>query len=72
MLILVNRCLLNVDFSIVNALNGQSSRKQNFSSPHLSMLFGKFCISFKRSLFYFKLYKISTDPNTVGISWLER
>ena len=41
MLILINRCLLNVVFSMSKVLNGQSSPKENFNSLHLSMLFGK-------------------------------
>ena len=45
MLVLINRCLLNVVFSLTKALNGQSSPKENFYSPHLSVLFGKPCFS---------------------------
>ena len=41
MLILINRCLLNVVFSMSKVLNGQSSPKENINSLHLSMLFGK-------------------------------
>ena len=37
-LILINRCLLNVVFSMTNALNDQSSSKQNFCPLHLSIL----------------------------------
>ena len=76
MLILINWYLLNVVFSMTKALNGQSSPKQNFRSPHLSMLIEKPCFSFcvfssiSYSLFYFKLYKISTDLTPVGTSWL--
>ena len=68
MLILINWCLLNVVFSMTKALNGQSSPKQNFYSPHLSMLLEKPCFSlclfsfYSHSLFYFKLHEISTDP----------
>ena len=76
MLILINWCLLNVDFSMKKALNGQSSLKQNFYSPHLSMLLEKPCFSlclfsfYSHSLFYFKLHKISTDPTPVETSCL--
>ena len=45
MLILINQHLLNVVFSMTKTLNGQSSPKQNFHSPHLSMRFGKPCFS---------------------------
>ena len=68
-LVLINQCLLKVAFSMTKALNGQSSPKQSFHSLHLSMLFGKPCFSsclfssFSHSLFYFKLYKISTDDD---------
>ena len=41
MLIFINRCLLNVVFSMTKALNGQTSPKQNFPSIHLSVFFGK-------------------------------
>ena len=41
MLIFINRCLLNVVFSMVKEKNGQYSAKQNFLFPHLSMLFAK-------------------------------
>ena len=34
MLTFINRCLLNVVFSMTKALNGQNSPKQNFHSPH--------------------------------------
>ena len=75
MLILINQCLLDVVFSMIKALNGQSSPKQNLYSPHLSMLLGKPCFSlwffssFSHFLFYFKLYKISTDHTPVGTFW---
>ena len=40
MLILTDQCLLNVIFCMTKTLlNGQSSPKQNFYSPNLSMLF---------------------------------
>ena len=45
MLILINQCFLNVAFSMTKALNGQSSPKQHFYYIHLSMIFGKLCIS---------------------------
>ena len=35
--ILINQCLLSVVFSMAKALNGQSSPKQNFYFPHLSI-----------------------------------
>ena len=43
--VLINRCLLNVVFSMTKALNSQSSPKQHFCSPYLSMLVGKPCFS---------------------------
>ena len=79
---LTNQCLLNVVFSMTKALNDWSSPKQNFHSLHLSipslppMLFRKPCFyyclfsSFSHSLFYFKLYKISTDSTPIGNLWL--
>ena len=79
---LTNQCLLNVAFSMTKALNDWSSPKQNFHSLHLSipslppMLFRKPCFyyclfsSFSHSLFYFKLYKISTDSTPIGNLWL--
>ena len=79
---LTNQCLLNVPFCMTKALNNQSSPKQNFHSLHLSipsiplMLFQKPCFYyclfsyFSHPLFYFKVYKISTDPTPVGILWL--
>ena len=76
MLILINRCLLNIVFRITKAMNGQSSPEQNFNSPHLLVLLGKPCFSlclfssFSHSPFYFNLYKTSTDPTPVGTSWL--
>ena len=42
-LILINQWLLNVVFSITEALNGQISPKQHFHYPHFLMLFGKIC-----------------------------
>ena len=62
MLILINRCLLNGVFSKTKTSNGQSSLKQNFYSPHRSMLLKKLCLSlclflsFSYRFFYFKLY----------------
>ena len=62
MLILINRCLLNGVFSKTKISNGQSSLKQNFYSPHRSMLLKKLCLSlclflsFSYRFFYFKLY----------------
>ena len=35
MLVLINKCLLNVVFSMTKTLKGQSSHKQNFYYPHL-------------------------------------
>ena len=79
---LTNQCLLNIAFSMTKALNDWSSPKQNFHSLHLSitslppMLFRKPCFyyclfsSFSHSLFYFKLYKISTDSTPIGNLWL--
>ena len=75
-LILINRCLLNVIFSMTKALDDQSSFKQNlFSVPfnstrktlplHVLVFF-----FFFHSLFYFKLYEISPDSTPVGTSWL--
>ena len=61
MLVLINQCLLNVVFRITKALNGQISLKQHFYYPHLFSYF----------LFYFKPFKISTDPTPVGTLWLE-
>ena len=65
------------------AMNDWSSPKQNFHFLYLSipslppMLFQKPCLNyclfsyFLNSLFYFKLYKISTDSTTpIGILWL--
>ena len=67
MLILINQCLLNAVFSTTIALNDQSSPKQHFYYPHLSLLLLLFS-SFSHSLFFhFKRYKISTDPTPVGI-----
>ena len=62
LLILINQCSLNVVFSIMKELNGQSSSKQNLHSPHLSMLFGKACL----------LYEDSPDSTLDIISWLVR
>ena len=45
MLIFINQFLLIVAFSMIKALNGQSSTRKNFYSPHLWMLFGKASIS---------------------------
>ena len=58
MLILINRCLLNVAFSISKALNGQISPAYHFYYPHLSMLFSKDCIFFKTANFWFVQKKI--------------
>ena len=72
MLTLINQCLLNVVFSIAKTLNGQISLKQHFYYLHLSTLFGNLCFSeclffsFSHSSFYFKPYKILTDPTPVG------
>ena len=44
-LILINRCLLNVAFSMTKALNEQSSPKQNFYPLHLSILMLVFLFS---------------------------
>ena len=73
-LILINRCLLKV-FFIMKVLNGQNFSKQNFQFPYLPILYGEpgsIYASFTifSLLFYFKLYKISTDPTQVVISWL--
>ena len=76
MLTFINWYLRNFVFSMTKVLNGQSFPKQNFSSPHISMLLEKPCFSlcvsssFSHSLFYFKLYKISTDLTPVRTSWL--
>ena len=79
---LTNQCLLNVAFSMTKALNDWSSPKKNLHSLHLSipslppMLFRKSCFyyclfsSFSYSLFYFKLYKISTDSTAIRILWI--
>ena len=79
---LTNQCLLNVAFSMTQALNNQSSPRQNFLSVHLTipsipqMLFQKPCFyyclfsSFLQPHFYFKLYKLSTEPTVIGILWL--
>ena len=62
MLILINQSL-NVAFRITKALNSQISPKQHFYYLHLFL---------SHSLFYFKPYKISTDPTPVGtLLWLE-
>ena len=45
MLILINRYLLNIFFSMTKILNGQRSPKQNFYSPPLSILFRNPCFS---------------------------
>ena len=67
---------------MTKVLNDWSSPKKNFHSLHLSiaslppMLFRKPCFyyclfsSFSHSLFYFKLYKISTDSTSIGNLWL--
>ena len=74
MLILINRCLLNVVFRMTKALNGQRSLKQNIYSLHLPMLLGKPCLflcffsSFFDSLFYVKIYKFSTD--STPLHWI--
>ena len=73
-----NQCLLNVAFSMIKAVNNQSSPKQNFHSRHLSittlppMLFRKRCsINDCFPLFHILFsYKISTHPTPIGISWL--
>ena len=55
-LILINRCLLNVIFSMTKALDDQSSFKQNFYSLYLSILLGKLCLSmYLFSFFFFPL-----------------
>ena len=41
MLILINRCLLNLVFSMTKELNGQGLCKKSFHYLHLSMLFGR-------------------------------
>ena len=72
MLILINRCLLNVVFSMTKALNGQSSPEQNsilctfqcyLESPAWFPVF-------RTPFFYFKLYKISTAQTPVWTVWL--
>ena len=79
---LTNQCLLNVVFSMTKAFNDWSCPKKNLYSFHLSipslppMLFRKPCFcyclfsSFTEFLFYFKLYKISTDTTPIGNLWL--
>ena len=74
--------LINVYWMLPSALNDWSSPKKNFHSLRLSipsilpMLFQKPCFyyclfsSFSHSLFYFKLYKISTDSTPIGNLWL--
>ena len=83
-LIDINLLLSKVSFlPHQTAMNDWSSPKQNFHFLHLSipslppMLFQKPCLYyclfsyFLNSLFYFKLYKISTDSTTpIGILWL--
>ena len=79
---LTKQCLLNVAFSMTKEWNDWSSPKQNFHSLHLfipslpPMLFQKPCFcyrlffSFSHPLFYFSVYKISTDSTPIGILWL--
>ena len=72
MLILINQCLLNVVFSMAKALNGQSSPKENFRSPYLSMLFeNSASLNACFPLFHAPFF-ILTDPATVGSLWLVR
>ena len=81
---LTNQCLLNVAFSMTKALNGWSSPKQNFRFLHFfhflppslqyyfenpASIIACFLL-FSHSLFYFKLYDISTDSTPIGIFWL--
>ena len=67
MLILIIRCLLNVVLSMTKALNGQSSPKQNFYSPHLSMLFEKACFSFTLPFFISNFIKFLLTPLQLGL-----
>ena len=60
----IDRCLLNVVFSMTKALNGQSSPEKKLYSPHLSVLL------FRAPFFYFELYKIATDSTPNGTLWL--
>ena len=43
--IVINKCLLNVAFSMSKVLNGQSTPKKNINSLCLSVPFGKPCFS---------------------------
>ena len=64
-LILIKQCLLNVTFSVTKPLDGQTSSKQHFYYPQLSMLFRKLCFSsclfcfFSHSLFLLLLQTLN-------------
>ena len=76
MIILINQCLLNGFFSISKALNGQSSPKQYFYYPHLSMLFGNSvslnaCFPlFHIPFFISNLKKFQLNPLQLGLCGL--
>ena len=68
-LILINRCLLNVVFSMTNALNDQSSSKQNFCPLHLSILMRVF-LFFSTTFFshFMKFHLTSLQLGLHGLS----
>ena len=69
----VNKCLLNVIFSMIKALNCRNSPKENFHSLHFSSIWKTLVllmlVFLSPSLFHFKLYRISSGPTPVVISW---
>ena len=66
MLILINQCLLNAVFSTTIALNDQSSPKQHFYYPHLSLLLLLFS-SFSHSLLFISnVIKFQLTPLQLG------
>ena len=76
MLILINRCLLNVIVNTKKALHGQNSFHLFIPLPHFGAIWKVLLflmlvsIFFHPSLFHIKLYKISPAPTPVVISWL--